>query len=134
MVCIYCTQATKVNNSRLQKNNNRVWRRRQCLVCEAIFSTHEAVDLGQALLVKRSSSVEPFSRDNLFLSVYDSLKHRKTAIADADSLTQTIINTILDDSSSPTIDLSQIKLSVLRVLRNFDQAGATSYEAFHGSN
>ena len=66
MVCIYCGGETKVTNSRLQKRNNQVWRRRQCLECKGVFTTHEAVDLSSALLIDKSGAPEPFISDLLF--------------------------------------------------------------------
>lgn len=91
MVCIYCNSETQVHNSRHQKRANQVWRRRKCLGCQAIFTTLEAVDTSQALSLRRKTHLQPFSRDTLLLSIYDSLRHRPTAVNDASALTATAI-------------------------------------------
>lgn len=81
--------------------------------------------------VKRSSgALEAFQRDVLFVSIYESLKHRKTATADAGALTDTILETF---SQCPdTVILSQqIQNMALSVLRRFDQAAFVHYQAFY---
>ena len=131
MVCVYCSHETKVTNSRLQKKPNQVWRRRQCLHCGAIFSTIEAVNTGQALRFQDKKQFEPFSRDKLFLSLHDSLKHRKTALSDATALTETVMSKLLPHIQHATIDRTVVIELTATVLNNFDKPAATSYRAFH---
>lgn len=131
MVCIYCSGSTQVINSRLQKKLNQVWRRRRCQSCNAVFTTHEAADLNAALLVASGKQLRPFVRDKLYLSIYSSLKHRKTAINDAGPLADTVISNITSLAQQSTIERSLIISSVTAVLTNFDTAAATHYQAFH---
>lgn len=132
MVCIYCSNKTEVINSRSQKRANSVWRRRHCLECDGIFTTVEAPDLTRSLLVRIDTKhVEAFSRDKLLLSVYDSLRHRKTAVADAESLTATIIGRIYALVEAATIDNTDITATVTQILKRFDKVAATHYTAFH---
>jgi transcriptional repressor NrdR len=65
MVCIYCGGETKVTNSRLQRRNNQVWRRRECLACQSVFTTHESVELESALSVSQNGRLTPFLPDLL---------------------------------------------------------------------
>jgi transcriptional repressor NrdR len=131
MVCIYCGGETRVVNSRHQKKANQVWRRRQCLVCKAIFTTLEAVDATQALRVQDNKRFEPFSRDKLLLSIYDSLRHRKTATADATALTNTILSQLYPQIENALLERDGIVEISAAVLERFDKAAATSYRAFH---
>lgn len=131
MVCIYCGSDTQVVNSRHQKRVNQVWRRRKCAACGAIFSTTEGANTSQALSVQKSNGLEPFSRDMLFISVYDSLRHRKTAQADATALTNTIISTLTPLADNAVIDRDVITTVTTTVLQRFDKPAATSYRAFH---
>lgn len=131
MVCVYCGHETQVTNSRHQKRANQVWRRRKCLSCDAIFSTNEGVDSSQALSVQRNKSLEPFSRDQLFVSIYDSLKHRKSALSDATGLTTTVLSTIYPLTQNATIDRDAIVTVATTVLERFDRVAATHYNAFH---
>ncbi len=131
MVCLYCSGETRVANSRHQKRLNQVWRRRQCLSCKAVFSTLEMADTTQALRIANHKRLEPFSRDTLLLSLYDSLRHRKTAISDATALVGTIMGLMY-----PLVEQATIQRDVLvelagATLERFDPVAATHYRAFH---
>lgn len=131
MVCLYCGQNTQVTNSRHQKRLNQIWRRRKCISCGAIFTTTEVVDLGGALRVHKTAGLEPFSRDTLLLSLYESLKHRKSAIQDATALTSTVISTLHPLAEDTVIDRDVITTVSTSVLERFDKVAATHYAAFH---
>lgn len=133
MVCIYCAHDTCVTNSRHQRRANNIWRRRKCANCSATFTTTEQADLTQALLVRRTISLEPFQRDKLFLSVYDSLRHRHTATQDATALTATIICMLTPHITNAQIDREYIINTAAEVLEHFDNTAATHYRAFHQS-
>jgi transcriptional repressor NrdR len=131
MVCVYCAHETQVINSRHQKKANQVWRRRKCLHCQAIFTTIEATDATQALRLRRKTRLEPFSRDTLLLSVYDSLKHRKTAATDATGITTTILGLLYPLATEAVIERDVVVELVRQVLKRFDKAAAVHYQAFH---
>lgn len=130
MVCIYCGAATRVVNSRLQKRSNNIWRRRVCEVCAATFTTHEKPNLVTSFMVSSSHStkLQPFLRDKLFLSIYDSCRHRKTALQDAAELTETVIAT-LQFPANHGISTTDIAMTTLAVLERFDKVAATLYKA-----
>lgn len=129
MVCIYCSHKTKVVNSRSSKSINQTWRRRQCLNCHSTFTSRELPDLAISMRVKYpSGALEPFYRDRIFVDIYRSLSHRKTALNDASALTDTIIDWVLAQKS-PIITSKRIKQLCLKVLSNFDQASAVFYES-----
>lgn len=131
MVCLYCSKDTGVINSRLQKKQNQVWRRRQCLSCGSIFTTLEKPDHATTLTVKTNTRYKPFVRDKLWLSIYDSLKHRKTALIDATALTDTVIAHIYSSTTSGSIDQEVLANVVQSILQRFDKAAATYYLAYH---
>ena len=131
MVCPYCGHETNVNNSRHQKRLNQVWRRRKCSSCGAIFTTTEAVDLSGALRIRMATGLEPFSRDTLLLSIYESLKHRKSAINDSGALTSTIISALYPLAEDTIIDRDVVTTVTASVLERFDKVAATHYQAFH---
>lgn len=131
MVCPYCGHKTHVVNSRPQKRQRATWRRRACINCGSIFTTIEQVQTDTVLVVSKKNSLEPFSRDKLFLSVYDSLKHRKTALSDATNLTATIWSKLSPHIDSASIDSLVIVEVAAAVLERFDRSAATHYRAFH---
>lgn len=134
MVCVYCGNKTAVINSRHRQNGLEVWRRRTCSVCKAVFTTLEQIDSGLALMVKKSSQYQPFLRDKLFLSIYDSLKHRKTALADATALTDTSWSKLVPAFVDGKIERGDIVEIVIPILKRFDHIAATHYTAFHSSD
>lgn len=131
MVCIQCGAQTRVTNSRPQKRSNRVWRRRECLQCRAVFTTEEVAQYAAAWQVRGPKGLKPFSRDKLFLTLYKSCGHRKTALADAAGLSETIIGKLAAAVSNGTIESRQIAQISLVALNRFDAAAATHYQAFH---
>lgn len=129
---MYCGQKTQVVNTRHQKRRNSTWRRRECtsIVCKAVFTSIENADLASTLVVmKRSGHLEPFQRDILLLSIYDSLRHRKTAITDASDLTDTIIQQTTGKQAT-TISTELLSQTAYTVLLKFDHAAAVHYQAY----
>lgn len=132
MVCIYCGGKLSVKNSRSQKLRNQTWRRRKCKDCQALFTSIEFIDLGGAISVKRTTDeLQAFSRNKLFVSIYDSCRHRSHAAEDADSLTDTIIAQLLKELHSSLLSVETIIDTTTAVLRRFDEAAAVQYAAFH---
>jgi transcriptional repressor NrdR len=132
MVCIQCGSDTKVTNSRPQKRQNKVWRRRECLQCGAIFTTEESAAYQAAWAVKNTKGrLTPFQRDKLWLSLHKSLGHRPTAIQDAGALTDTVIRKLATQITAGLIERTQIVATVQVVLNRFDKAASTYYAAFH---
>ena len=131
MVCVYCGSETQVTNSRHQKRLNHIWRRRKCVFCKAVFTTTESADAVSALRIRSSDSLEPFLRDNLLMSVYDSLRHRKSALTDATDLTATILSNVYDLADNGVVEREAIVAVTATVLERFDKVAATHYKAFH---
>ena len=132
MVCIYCSGATRVTNSRPQKRLMQVWRRRHCKSCGAIFTTTEAVELGTSLVVRRTDgAVAPFNRDKLFMSIMRAVGHRQTPLEDASALTATIIAKLRRSTTQAAVGPSDIVTVALATLKHFDTAAAVQYGAYH---
>jgi transcriptional regulator NrdR family protein len=89
------------------------------------------VDLAKSLVVINRKSVEPFSREKLLISIYDSLRHRKTAVNDATGLSSTVISRLYSLSHEAQIKREDIINTTIAVLRRFDKVAATHYTAFH---
>lgn len=132
MVCIHCRGETKVINSRLKKRANNVWRRRHCLACDAVFTTLETADLVSSWGVRDlKGKISPYNRDKLYLSIYESCRHRNKAVTEASHLTDTITERLQANIESGVISSSIIKKTALVTLNRFDRAAGTSYQAFH---
>ena len=72
MYCPFCgSPNTKVTNSRLTHANAEVWRRRKCLACKELFTTHEIIDLSNLTVQKSSGRMQRFSHTKLYSSIYN---------------------------------------------------------------
>ena len=135
MVCIHCGNSTRVINSRLQKRYNHVWRRRQCQNCRLIVSTEEVIRYENVwLVVEPSGSHSPFSSTKLLISLLRSCEHRKTALKDAEALTDTVIQKLQSKCRDGLIN-SQTIVQISQVaLNRFDRAASVHYAANHSSD
>ncbi len=133
MVCIYCSGKTKVTNSRPSKRTPGTWRRRQCLQCNALFTSRETADLSETHVVQHANgSIERFNRNNLLISVYKSCGHRNTPLEDAEALTNTIISRLLRAPSPNGLITSEAIITQCQdTLKNFDSVTATYYKAYY---
>lgn len=133
MVCLYCDGSTRVINSRPQKRLNRIWRRRQCAKCQATFTTIEGAALSESLVTRTpaKTTLTPFLRDKLYLSVYNSLQHRDNAIQDATGLTDTIMSQLSAATAGGIVHTDRLVIITHDVLKHFDTAAAVHYAAFH---
>jgi transcriptional regulator NrdR family protein len=111
---------------------NQVWRRRECSKCKAVFTTEETAQYESAWSVRaKSGDLQPFLRDKLFLSLYKSCQHRKTASSDASALADTIIKKLVPQIKDGMIDRRLISQVAEVALNRFDKAASTHYQAFH---
>ena len=132
MVCLHCGAKTHVTNSRLQRRNQHIWRRRECLKCGAIFTTEESAVYGAAWTVQEhDGTYKPFSRDKLFMSLYKSCQHRETALADASDLADTIIRKLSGSVENGRLSARTIVQVAQVTLNRFDKAASVHYQAFH---
>ena len=134
MVCVYCGGLTKVINSRPQRRQNSVWRRRQCQRCHAIVSSTERVVYADVFAVRDATShIVPFQRDILFLDIYDACRHRQAPSSNAAALTDTVLSKLLASRrfTGGIIDRNAIVEVTSVTLKLFDAAAYTHYLAFH---
>lgn len=97
-----------------------------------MFSTEESAQYGGSWTVRDASgSVEPFSRDKLFLSLYQSCQHRPAALSDAGGLADTVIRRLAPRVKAGTLASQVIAQTAQVALNRFDRAASTHYQAFH---
>jgi transcriptional repressor NrdR len=133
MVCPYCGNETKVTNSRLQKRNNQVWRRRQCLVCGAVFTSHEALELESVLSVNSGGRLRPFMPDLLLKELILALQDRKDVYTASREVLGTIVRQLLALPQKPVFTPADISKTASAVLKRFDKRAYLRYLADHPS-
>ena len=72
-----------------------------------------------------------FSRDRLYLSIYESCKHRPTAIDDATALTLTVITALRPKIDGGVVERDTVIATTAATLSNFDRTAAAVYTAYH---
>jgi len=130
MKCPYCNQESKVKNSRLQKRANSVWRRRECLNCQAIWTTLERPQSSTTYKVNSNEVMVDFRPELLLISLYECLKHRKTPELDAQYVYSTVFSN-LQDTNEPVFGIQLIASTAYNVLKRYDGLAADIYKATH---
>ena len=103
------------------------WRRHTCTRCSAVFTTRETVDMAQSYRVEDSDGqLAVFSRDKLYLSVYEALKHRDDAITSSTMLVETILATI-QKHNRLLLSRDELINTISAVVKRFDKTAYVRY-------
>ncbi len=119
MNCLYCRKPlTAVVNSRSTKDSSQIWRRRKCLNCKEVFTTHEVIDLSQLVVIKKSGKAEKYSRMKLYSGILKASQSSKVTKRELflDKVTDEIEKEILL-LKQKRVESSIIAEIVLRILR-----------------
>lgn len=133
MFCINCFYpSTKVTNSRPNKKEPNIWRRRHCAKCNTTFTTRERPTLTDATEIQLpGGSKELFSLGKLTLSIAQAFSHsQRDAQYSSLPLAQTVENTLASQREIITPD--DIEATVHQVLKRYDELAAVQYAAQHG--
>ena len=96
-----------------------------------MFTTRELIDSSISYRVKRSdSSLQPLMRELLFVSIHESLSHRKDAPEAAAALTDTIFGKV-HAHKALIIDLAWLTAKTHETLKRFDKPAAVRYKAMY---
>ncbi len=91
MRCPFCsTQDTRVVDSRLSPDGDKVRRRRECTQCEARFTTYEIAELTLPQVIKRDGRREPFNEVKLRAGMLRALEKRPVSTEQVDAVVQRI--------------------------------------------
>lgn len=86
MRCPFCAEPdTRVIDSRLAEDGERVRRRRECAACEERFTTYEAAELSLPRVIKSDGRREPFVEDKLRAGMLRALEKRPVALEDVEA-------------------------------------------------
>ncbi|MDX1606351.1 MAG: transcriptional regulator NrdR [Candidatus Competibacterales bacterium] len=86
MHCPFCGAAdTKVVDSRLSPEGDRVRRRRECTACSTRFTTYEAAELALPRVIKQDGQRESFDSGKLRAGMLRALEKRPVSTADLEA-------------------------------------------------
>ena len=133
MLCIRCSNKTKVTNSRPHKKTPGVWRRRACTSCGTTFTTHERLsDSHYMFNVIKGNHSSRFSLPVLMVSIFQSLGHLPLAEASEESywLAQTIAQSV-QESAHDHVSSHHLARETYDVLTHYDEGAAVFYGLRH---
>ncbi len=138
MHCPFCTaQDTRVVDSRLSPEGDRVRRRRECTQCGARFTTYEVAELIMPAVIKRDDRREPFNEDKLRAGMMRALEKRPVSAEQVDMVLRRITNRIRAGGERE-ISSRQLGEWVMEELRWLDQVAyvrfASVYRSFQDVN
>jgi transcriptional regulator NrdR family protein len=87
--------------------------------------------MATSISFNRNGVLTSFDRDTLFISIYDTLRHRTSALSDAQGLTRTVIANALKAAVDGAVQRNLLVQETIQTLQRFDTAAATMYQAFH---
>lgn len=132
MFCINCFHAnTAVNNSRPNKKQPQVWRRRTCKKCLATFTTYERPSLADNMPISLADgSTNTFNLGKLILSIAKAFTHSPNdAQYNSLWLAQTVEDTLSTEHKQLTVE--DIAATTHHILKKFDELAAVQYAAQH---
>jgi transcriptional repressor NrdR len=131
MDCPFCRhQDTQVKDSRPCEDGAAIRRRRQCVSCEARFTTFERVQLRELMVVKRNNKRSPFDRDKLERSMNIALRKRNI---DPDMVQQRINNIVrkLESQGDGETNTQDIGRLVMEELSQIDKVAYIRYASVY---
>ncbi len=138
MHCPFCgTPDTRVVDSRLSAEGDKVRRRRECLRCNARFTTYEVAELLMPPVVKRDGRREPFQEEKLRTGLMRALEKRPVSAERIDDIILRVKNHIRA-SGERELSSQQIGEWVMIELRQVDPVAyvrfASVYRSFEDVN
>lgn len=135
MHCPFCRSTdTRVLDSRVSDDGGAIRRRRVCPACEKRFSTVEQMQL---MVLKRSGTTEPFTREKAVAGVRKACKGRPVSEDDLARLGQSLEDTLRAEGWAE-VPANEVGLSILGPLRELDEVAwlrfASVYRAFESTD
>lgn len=138
MHCPFCTAIdTKVIDSRLSPEGDRVRRRRECINCGARFTTYEVAELVMPAIIKQDDRREAFNEGKLRAGMMRALEKRPVGIEQMENAIQRILRRART-SGERELYSRQLGDWIMDELRELDQVAyvrfASVYRSFQDVN
>ncbi len=138
MKCPFCVSPdTKVVDSRPDKDNTAIRRRRECELCGKRFTTYERVEELQPLVIKKDGRREPFDRLKLIAGVQKACEKRPVSSETIQRLADRV-EARLQEGSEREVHTTVIGEWVMKELHDVDEVAyvrfASVYRSFKDIN
>jgi transcriptional repressor NrdR len=135
MKCPFCaSDQLIVTNSRPTNNELEIWRRRKCLRCGGLLTTHEKIDLSFITVIKRSGKRVKYNRAKLYSGIYQAIAATKkldrgTAGDISEKIMQIIEKEIIGQKSREMTSENIFKITA-NILKNYYPDSCLRYIAY----
>jgi transcriptional repressor NrdR len=138
MKCPFCHQTeNRVIDSRLNRDNNMIRRRRQCLKCRRRFTTYERIEESMPLVIKKDGRRESYDRIKVINGLRRACEKRPVSINTIEAVADKIERGI-QERGEKEIASSVIGEAAMRELHDIDQVAyvrfASVYRSFKDIN
>ncbi|MBI5635576.1 transcriptional repressor NrdR [Candidatus Micrarchaeota archaeon] len=121
MRCPFCSNDdTKVLDSR-DTEDNRTRRRRECEKCSKRFTTYEAVEAPELIIVKKDGRREPFSEEKLHKGIAIACQKRDVSTEKINNLVSAVMLELKEQYASNEVSSKQIGELVMEKLKDLDK-------------
>jgi transcriptional repressor NrdR len=124
MKCPHCGfEESKVIDSRPIDENSSIRRRRECLKCQARFTTYEVIESVQPIVIKKDGSREYFDKNKLLVGLLKACQKRPVDSAKiADEIEQELQNSL-------RLEITSYELGEI-VMQKLKEVDAVAYVRF----
>lgn len=124
MKCPHCGfEESKVIDSRPIDDNASIRRRRECLKCQARFTTYEVIESVQPIVIKKDGSREYFDKNKLLVGLLKACQKRPVDSAKiADEIEQELQNSL-------RLEITSYELGAM-VMQKLKEVDAVAYVRF----
>lgn len=138
MKCPFCHQTeNRVIDSRLNRDNNMIRRRRQCLKCRRRFTTYERIEETMPLVIKKDGRRESYDRVKIVSGLRRACEKRPVSINTIEAIADRI-ERVIQERGEKEIASSVIGEAAMRELHDIDQVAyvrfASVYRSFKDIN
>ncbi len=138
MKCPFCGSLdNKVVNSRLTADETSIRRRRECIDCQARFTTYEYVEQTPILVVKRDGRRQAFDRQKLINGLLRACEKRPVSLESIEDLVRQVEKE-LQNAMEPEVSTMRVGEMVLSRMRALDEVAyvrfASVYRQFRDIN
>ncbi len=138
MKCPGCSgMENKVIDSRLNKEETVIRRRRECLSCSVRFTTYEKLERSLPLLIKKAGRREEFDREKIIDGVKKACQKRPVSIKDIEDLVDRV-EQYVQELGEKEVSAVKVGEKVISEIYNLDDVAyvrfASVYRSFKDVN
>ncbi|EKD49257.1 MAG: transcriptional regulator, NrdR family [uncultured bacterium] len=134
MRCPVCeNEKSKVVDSREVDNGRAMRRRRECLKCNARFSTYEQVEILDLSVIKKNNRIEPYNLMKIEDGIRLAFKKRPIADKDIQAMLNNIEREIVKEVANGKIRTDKIGEIVLKEIKKWDEVAYIRFASVYRS-